>query len=158
MNSSKVSAADFEQAALGILNRRRVRAGVTWLRRFVGMFGLEPIHCAIVWNELVLSGWTGRTRCAKPVHLLWALHFLRVYPTEEVLVARVGVDEKTARKWVWFYIHGIARLTLKIVRMMSSDVSFLSPICALPCVCSICNIRYDWKIVIDVTASNNKVL
>jgi hypothetical protein len=158
MNSSKVSAAYFEQAALGILNRRRVGAGVTWLRRFVGMFGLEPIHCAVAWNELVLSGWTGRARYAKPVHLLWALHFLRVYPTEEVLAARVGADEKTVRKWVWFYVNGIARLTLKIVCMMSSCVSFLSPIGVLPCACSICNIRFDWKIVIDVMPSSNKVL
>ena len=38
-----------------------------------------------------------------PKHLLWALHFLKVYPKQ-------SVDPKTHRKWVWAFIDAIKEL------------------------------------------------
>jgi hypothetical protein len=106
---------DFERVGLALLNHRCSGSMKIRLRRFVGAFGLEPIHCAIVWQKLVSIGWTGRIGRANPTHLLWTLLFLRTYPTEETLASRVGADEKTVRKWVWFYIKGISSLSPVVV-------------------------------------------
>ena len=37
----------------------------------------------------------------KLVHLLWALHFLKVYVTEDVSANFFEVTRTTYRKWVW---------------------------------------------------------
>jgi hypothetical protein len=108
---------EFERLGTAMMKCRQCRSETTRIRRFVGFFGIEPVHCAIVWRELDSFGWTRLTRNAELKHLLWALHFLRRYKTEEVLSALAGpVDEKTARKWVWFYVEGITRLLPKFVR------------------------------------------
>ena len=69
---------------------------------------------AFTWRELVTSGWThfSASRGANPEHLLWCLHFLKTYSTEEILSARVGANEKTFRRWAWFYAEGIALVLL----------------------------------------------
>ncbi len=55
-----------------------------------------------------------------PKHLLWALHFLKVYPLQAPGCAAVGasggaVDPKTHRKWVWAFIDAIAELFDNVV-------------------------------------------
>ena len=50
-------------------------------------------------------------------HLLWTLHFLKVYSLEENNTGRVGVSEKTFRKLVWIYAEGISNLNKEIVSM-----------------------------------------
>ena len=36
--------------------------------------------------------------------------FLFVYDTEPNAVSRIGCDEKTYRKWIWFYAEAISKL------------------------------------------------
>ena len=53
-------------------------------------------------------------------HLLWALFFLKQYPTEGVATATVGgsrgkIDPKTFRKWVKSFVFAIAELHPLIV-------------------------------------------
>ena len=36
----------------------------------------------------------------KPEHLLWALYYLKVYPTWDQMSLTTGITEKTLRKWV----------------------------------------------------------
>ena len=43
------------------------------------------------------------------------IHFLKVYATEENNASHVGADEKTFRKWVWFYAECIANLERNVV-------------------------------------------
>lgn len=73
-------------------------------RKFKSLFGLS---IAKLWNALDryndMSGW-------HPTHLLDALYFLKVYPTESVHAAFAGKDEKTLRKWNWKVIEAIAEL------------------------------------------------
>ena len=51
----------------------------------------------------------------RPKHLLWALHFMKVYPKQSPGCLAVGasagaVDPKTHRKWVWAFIDAVANL------------------------------------------------
>ena len=48
-----------------------------------------------------------------PRYLLWAFHFMKVYPKQSLGCSVVGtpagaVDPKTHRKWVWAFIDVIA--------------------------------------------------
>jgi uncharacterized membrane protein len=96
---------------------------ILWYRYW---FGTSPTITAITWNCLVESGWTELSGVheAKPKHLLWALMFLKSYGTEAVLSAIVDSDEKTFRKWAWFYVEGIASLHNHIVSNCTGTVSF----------------------------------
>jgi len=51
----------------------------------------------------------------RPKHLLWALHFIKVYPKQSpgclaISVSASAVEPKTHRKWVWAFIIAIANL------------------------------------------------
>lgn len=93
-------------------------------RRFISIFGTEPCICSIIWEMLTLTKWTAHTNKPKPVHLLWALRLLKSYSTEADLAAEVGgKDEKTFRKWAWFYIEGVANLAEKVVSKIRSYYS-----------------------------------
>ena len=64
-----------------------------------------------------MSGWMySNLTKPNPIHLFWALNFLKNYETESVCASKFGgVDEKTLRKWVWIYIKGIASLASQVV-------------------------------------------
>jgi hypothetical protein len=72
---------------------------------------------AITWRKLHKSGWLefAGSRGPKPEHLLWAFMWLKAYHTEDIGSALAGVDEKTFREKVWFYVEGIARLDTDVV-------------------------------------------
>jgi hypothetical protein len=106
---------DFETLARDIQNRatRHVGAESTEKRHFREFFG-APIHVVeIVWelikrDSLLPEG-------GRPKHLLWALHFLKVYPKQSPGCSAVGasagaVDPKTHKKWVWLFIDAIVGL------------------------------------------------
>ena len=69
-------------------------------RRFRGIFGVSPETCASLWNLIGEKAPSGSV----PVHLLWALLFLKSYSTEHVNSVIAGVDEKTFRKWSWTFV------------------------------------------------------
>jgi len=55
-----------------------------------------------------------------PKHLLWALHFMKVYPKQAQGCAIVGasagaVDPKTHHNWVWAFMDAIAELQDEVV-------------------------------------------
>jgi len=87
-------------------------------RRFKAHFGYDPYLCEITWARLVGSGWTRKVRSPNPHHLLWALMFNKAYRTEEENAAKCDCDEKTFRKWCWFYLEGLARLDKSVVRIL----------------------------------------
>ncbi len=56
----------------------------------------------------------------RPKYLLWALHFMKVYPKQSPGCSAVGasagaVNPKTHRKWVWAFIDAIANLVNVVV-------------------------------------------
>jgi hypothetical protein len=77
----------------------------------------------------------------RPKHLLWALHFMKVYPKQAPGCAAVGVsggaiDLETHRKWVWVYIKAVAELVDEVVSylfffnfiLVSDGTSLLQPL------------------------------
>ena len=106
---------DFETLAGEIQNRasRPVHAASTEKRHFCEFFG-APIHVIeSVW-ELIKSDFL-LPESGRPKHLLWALHFMKVYPKQSPGCSTVGasagaVDLKTHQKWVWLFIDALVGL------------------------------------------------
>ena len=99
--------------------RRPEAAGAaTKARAFRETFGTPLHNVERVWfllNQEELQPPGGR-----PKHLLWALHFLKVYPLQAPGCAAAGasggaIDPKTHRKWVWAYVEAIATLVDEVV-------------------------------------------
>jgi hypothetical protein len=96
---------DFTGLARDIQNRasRGVGSDAAEARRFREFFGtmlrvVETLWLLLLHEEICPSG-------GRPLHLLWALYFLKVYAKEGPGCAVVGgggggVDPKTHRKWV----------------------------------------------------------
>ncbi len=64
---------------------------------------------------------------SRPKHLLWAIHFLKVYPKQSPGCLTVGasngtVDPKTHRKWFWAFIDAIKELMDVVVSFFSEKV------------------------------------
>ena len=71
---------------------------------------------SVLWNLLGRSGWMKKLKHRpNPAHLLWALSFLKAYKKEADHAADVKKEEKTFRKWAWFYAEGIAKLVSRVV-------------------------------------------
>jgi len=103
----------FMQLGRRITHRANERCFRSELRRFRAFFGVSPSTCALAWGKLESHCFVPR---AKAVHFLWALLFLNLYDTEEVIAGFLGVDEQTYREWSWYIIAAIARLVPFVVR------------------------------------------
>jgi hypothetical protein len=69
--------------------------------------------CLTIWKMAELSSLEG----AQPKHLLWALCFLKVYPTQLILCILLAVKSKTtAMKWIWIIVECIFELHVKVIR------------------------------------------
>ena len=118
MNIEIPSADDFEDIAFKTMRQRRsYKKNVGYSgRRFRSWFGTDPLIVHLIWKILYESCWLFKAYSVKPIHLLWSLHFLKNYETESENASIYGcVDEKTVRKWVWFYVQGISELASKVV-------------------------------------------
>lgn len=68
-------------------------------RKVSSLYGVPLDVLLLLWNILLAI-----SIAELPVefhHLLWALHFMKNYPTEDVGSAFWNVDRKTYRKYVW---------------------------------------------------------
>ena len=115
------SSSDFEDLAFDTMRpgKSNNRAAKFSSRRFRSWFGTDPFIVALIWEMLYMCGWLSKTTKANPSHLLWALHFMKNYETESEGAKNFdGVDEKTLRKWVWFYVTGISKLASDVVSLL----------------------------------------
>lgn len=81
----------------GMANNKTFRAGVSeHMMEFRSLFGMGPDVCLDLWHRCRQS----MPAKATPKHLLWALHFLKVYGTEANMSSRAKTTRKTFRKWV----------------------------------------------------------
>jgi hypothetical protein len=115
----KVPPSAFLELGLSMMGSSSSRSGTKRkLRRFHSFFGVSPGTVSLIWEMLDRSGWSekGSVRSPNPIHFLWSLRLLKSYNTEETHAAEAGVDEKTFRKWSWFYLEGIAKLCDYVVR------------------------------------------
>lgn len=77
-------------------------------RRVRSLFGVSTSVMTHVWRMIRLSV----DRSLRAQHLLWALYFLKVYPTETAAAAVLHVDEKTFRKYLWPMVYELATMRL----------------------------------------------
>lgn len=106
---------DFMVLARDIQNRGAHRIGTDQMeaRHFREFFGTSVSIVEQVW-ELLERDFLLPERC-NPKHLLWALHFMKVYPKQSTGCSAVGASDgavtpKTHKKWVWAFIEAIADL------------------------------------------------
>ena len=98
------------------LKRRKVSTDNVNHCRFKTWFGIDWNLMSVVWHLLWSIGWMARLKQqANPKHLLWTLLFLKEYKKEGDHAADFEAEEKTVRKWVWFYAEGIAALVSRVV-------------------------------------------
>ena len=90
-------APNFERLARPVINAGRSGTG-SFERAYRSHFEVSPAVCVQIWLLLEDAGLV--VECI-PVHLLWALFYLKNYETEEVGAPRWAVSPKTYRKWVW---------------------------------------------------------
>lgn len=77
-------------------------------RKFRAIFGVPPYICVSIWTQLQ----DGLNQGSEKKHLLWCLHHMKVYSTENVNCAIWGCDEKTFRKWSWYFIGKISLINI----------------------------------------------
>ncbi len=93
------------------------------LVRFKAFYGSEPIVYAQIWEDLLKTNVADArvpTNIADVDAFLLAIHFLKVYPTENNQAALFRICEKTARKWAWYYARKIQALKAKKVCLAMS--------------------------------------
>ena len=104
-------------------------------RRFRACFGAPSEVVANLWNRIQSHRQieTG----GKPKHLLWALVFLKVYSTSEILCSIVGWPSvKTFTKWSWYFVERIAELKDDIIKL-ENPFEGLDAVCNTNCFISV---------------------
>jgi len=106
---------DFEVLARDIQIRasRRVGAATMETRHFREFFGTSVLVVEKTWELLERDSLLPEG--GRPKHLLWALHFMKVYPKQSPGCSAVGasagaIDLETHRKWVWAFIDAVTNL------------------------------------------------
>jgi hypothetical protein len=92
-------------------------------REFRSLFGVGPAVCADLWWRCKLPART------EPKHLLWALLFLGVYVSEDVLCSITKTSRKTFRKWSWLVV-GLIAGEAKHVVSYNANFSIFKKICS----------------------------
>ena len=125
---------EFDEVGMEMLGREVGGSKVTHDRRFISNFGCLPPTCATLWHRLLTSGHEAfmvevkslvskkskkrfYPNCPpyKACHLLWALHLMMCYPTENQGISIINCDEKTFRKWAWAFIEALSSLKNEVV-------------------------------------------
>lgn len=107
----------FESLGQGLAGYSNSNSYEVRRRRFVSFFGIEPCLVSVVWSMVVMSGALDGLHSVNPIHFLWALLFFQCYDTSERNAAMCRCDEKTFRKWSWFYLELIAGLDELLVSL-----------------------------------------
>ena len=92
------------------------------LRTFLAFFGISPLLIFRLWRLIVEES---NQECITPKHLMWTLLFLRCYSREEELATRIGVTEKTMRKWVWIVISKLGRIKKLVSFLLLTYILYL---------------------------------
>ena len=101
---------NFMEIGLMLMQRVSLLSSDTNERRFRALFGTNSHNCSRIWSLIEVDD-----DGARPVHLLWALMFLKVYAAEEVNATIAGVHEDTFRKWSWLFTKAIFNLHWRVI-------------------------------------------
>jgi hypothetical protein len=101
--------------------KRCVGSGLTEARLFREFFGTSVRVIELLWKLIVQGNHLPDN--GRPEHLMWCLHFLKVYPKQGPGYAAVSgsergaLDPRTHRKWVWKFIEAVAELVDIVARI-----------------------------------------
>ncbi len=101
------------------IHGRRRPCKKTQLGRFHALYGASPLICSYLWALIVDLG--DLDPYCGPKHLLWCLLFLKGYLTEAMMSVLLKADEKTIRKWVWYFIYALNDLEYDLVHGLNDD-------------------------------------
>ena len=104
---------------VGFDHRRTDQARI--LRRWHAHFGASPETCARIFVDLQTTA-IHDARVDEPdvIDFLVAFFWLKDNATEERIAGLFDMDEKTVRKWKWFYVKKIAALKDQKVRALAT--------------------------------------
>ena len=93
----------------------------TELVDFKSCYGIRPEVCVVVFKLISIE-----LTSIQPIHLLWALCFLKVYGPSENVVRKIckGVARNALRKYVWMIIPKIAALDTRFVSSLQPALLF----------------------------------
>ncbi len=115
---------NFPAIAQDIQNQAKccVGSGLTEARLFREFFGTCVRVLELLW-KLIVQG-NHLPNDSRPKHLMWCLHFLKVYPKQGPGCAAIGgserggaVDPRTHQKWVWKFIEAVTKLVDIVARI-----------------------------------------
>lgn len=123
---------EFLKIGMGLLQKPLEGSEKIQRRRFVANFGASWEICSILWQLCLTSGDVTFFKSLeslpsnferllnrppyKPKHLLYAMHFMKCYSTENQSSSELDrADEKTFRKWTWVFIEALAGLKNEVV-------------------------------------------
>lgn len=75
-------------------------------RRFRALYGTSESICSNVWEHLRRN----LVNNSKPLYLLFAFAFLKIYATESIFHTIFKVDEDTFRKWSRYFVKKISEI------------------------------------------------
>lgn len=81
-------------------------------RKFRAHFGVSWEVTQVLWRVIVSKG--SPYFSFKYDHLLWALHFLKVYDSVDVSAQHWNVDPKTYHTWIWRILATLEELLLEV--------------------------------------------
>ena len=82
-------------------------------RTYIANYGMNLYNLGITYNLMVSSNteyYNTKEKKASTKHFLWALYFLKNYPSTDNMVAIFDTNDKTLRKWIWIVIDMIKNI------------------------------------------------
>lgn len=92
------------------------------LEEFESVFGVSPYVCRSAWN--LLHKHSLLPNGGLPQHLLWALMFMKLYRSGNVLSSMAGCSRKTYMKWTWKFVRRIGALKAIVVSSLNKKYYF----------------------------------
>ena len=92
-------------AGQGNINKELKQSSYS-IRRYRSFFGIGPDIASKIWGMVAIPAHS------YPKHLLFSLLFLKNYNAEHLNASLCNVDERTFRKWSWYYIREMAGLSI----------------------------------------------
>ena len=104
-----------ENLGFDIQHRKNPRSVNTVERVFKSLYGTYPEIICYIWNQLILKRLLIKYDKNKLQRFFLMFDFLKNYCVEHRSAVDFGIDEKTYRKWVWFYLEKVSQLAKNVV-------------------------------------------
>ena len=127
----KLPASVFTDAGSFYINGEQNKNRQVSQRIFRAHYRLDGEGCSDLWHKLTCHIKENDSQnevmfsTCQPSHLLWALHYMYVYCSEEVCASFFGVTAKTFRKYVWAIMSFLSTTSNVILSKPSDENLFI---------------------------------